>query len=428
MRFALTSLVGRGSARRFDRPPLACAGPGACADAPAGAAPPGPVSRRPKPRRPRRRLPLPTRRRRRRRPRRRPPRHRHCLRLRRRRRPFASSIRRRSGSRNFLRRTRTAASPMLRRRFRPSSPSPTPRCRRVSSSRCASTPTGKATQRPARPRPDPVARGRDAEVDPRWTIAPARRSAARRSTPGARTALELDVEIDSPKIAQMILTAGHPDDTAARRRSRGRPTRTGSRAARPPAPTDGTVPIDQVDTAADPAEDSLVRRLLQGALLGEVLGPRRQDRHASSARSRSRSATRCCFRTSARRWPPGSSAGPVQAARPSSPGTSSSLGGQISYRRRDQADRRRCAGHRALSSPSDLSRRSPTRRVTFVASRCSSSGIASRRVSPNISLNSPTSRDGLAGSAQARDDVVDGLARDDPAARAAARASPSSTR
>ena len=200
-----------------------------------------------------------------------------------------------------------------------------------------------------------------------------------------------------------------------RSRSTGRPTPSGSTAARSAPPADGTVPIDQVDTAPIPQKtpwsaDSYkgpftVKYWVKVDKTGKIdkrhpargqrpgpapLLPPLDERLGDPAGAVRRRARRVLERAHARR------AGLL-------------LG-------RHQADRRaQRQADRAVGSAT-ISRRSPTRRVTFAASRYSSSGIASRRVRPNISLNSPTSSDAPARGAQARDDVVDRRLRDDPAA------------
>ncbi len=84
----------------------------------------------------------------------------------------------------------------------------------------------------------------------RWTITPARRSGQPVDTWGAYR-LELSVEIDAPKVSQMLMTPVTPKTPLPAPFTW--PAETAWLDSRhPPAPTDGTVSILEVDTAPIP--------------------------------------------------------------------------------------------------------------------------------------------------------------------------------
>ena len=111
-------------------------------------------------------------------------------------------------------------------------------------------PTGKVLTVRRERDPIPSLAGETLKSMARWTLTPARRSGQAVDTWGAFR-VDLAVEIDSPKITQMSLTPVTPTtaipapfawpDDAAWLESR-----------RPPNPTDGSVPIVEVDTAPIP--------------------------------------------------------------------------------------------------------------------------------------------------------------------------------
>ena len=168
-----------------------------------------------------------------------------------------------------------------------------------------------------------------------------------RSTRGARTGSTSQVEIRAPKITQMTLTPVTPP-RRFRSRSTGSPTPTGSRVATSPRPHDGSVPIDQVDTAPIPQKTPWSADSYKGPFSVAVLGARRQDRTDHDARFRSRSAIPCSSPTFARSMG-GWMLRPAQSAgAPVDSWNELVLGGTDLLLGRHQADRRAAQEHRTL--------------------------------------------------------------------------------
>ena len=116
-------------------------------------------------------------------------------------------------------------------------------------------PTGKALSARRDRDPIPSLAAESLKSMSRWSFSPGRQGGQPVDTWGAYR-LDLDVEFRSPKIDPDGVDARDSEHADSEAASTGSPTPNGSRAATPRRRSDGTVPIDQVDTAPIPAEDA----------------------------------------------------------------------------------------------------------------------------------------------------------------------------